>query len=837
MFQGMGSDLRYVLRVLRNSPAFTLVAVLSLALGIGANTAMFGVVRTLLLTPLPVEAPDELALVTWRREGKYAISQSASTSYADPGGGADFESNVSYPIYRALKAAAPKDTGLFAFAFVRGMSVSIPDRPAYLAGAALADSRYFSALRPGLALGRSFDGDDDRPGAPVVAVLSHSFWMRAFGGDPAILGRTVLLNGVAAEVVGVTGEGFRGLSLGGFFPQTDVTVPLASQPLVHPRLSPHEDLFSSDDAFWLRLMIRIPEGASWRATESVLDAAMGAVLSPLVGADGHLPELRLLPGSQGAQPVRPQVARLLYLLVGVVGMVLLIACVNLASLMLARGVGRQREMAVRRALGGGQVQVVRQIVLESGVLAAAGTVLGVVLTLTTRTLLEDLLVGSLGPGGVGEGQLQAAFDPWVLAATAALGMATTVIFGLLPALRLARLDPAAWLKDRGAGSSSPRLTTGRFLIALQMAVSVPLVVGAALFLRSMANLGAVELGFDPEGLVSFNVDPGFARLPEDEYPRLYQELLARIRDVPGIRSATLMENTLMSGIVSNTTVSVGDRSVRLFVNAVGPAFVETLGMRLLAGRVPGIQDDLDAPLVGAVNETAVRILFGGESPVGRILPVGSRSYHIIGVVNDTPYRDRREPVPPTLYPSALQRNGWGGHHVILRTAAPPARLEPVIREAVHQVDPALPVPELLTQSALIAQSSAKERLFMQILTLFGGFALLLAGIGLHGVTSYAVTRRSSEIGVRVAVGARPHQILWLVLRQVATLALAGLAVGIPLALTVGPLVGSLLYGVAPTSPLMVMAAVAALLSVAAAAGLLPALRAARLDALVALSRD
>lgn len=837
MFQGIGSDLRYVLRVLRNSPAFTLVAVLSLGIGIGANTAMFGVVRTLLLTPLPVEAPDELALVTWRREGKYAISNNASTSYTDPAGGADFESNVSFPIYRALQAAAPQDASLFAFALVRGMSVSVPGRPAYLAGATLADGRYFAALRPSLALGRSFGEDEDRPGAPVVALLSHAFWMRAFGGDPAILGRTVLLNGIAAEVVGVTDQGFRGLSLGGFFPQTDVTVPLASQPLVYPRLSPREDLFSSEETFWLRLMIRIPGGASWRDTESVLDAAMGSVPSPLVGTDGHLPEVRLLPGSQGAQPVRPQVARLLYLLVGVVGMVLLIACVNLASLMLARGVSRQREMAVRRALGGSHAQVVRQILLESGVLAAAGTALGVVLTLATRSLLEGLLIGSLGPGGVGQGQLQAAFDPWVLAATAVLGMATTVVFGLLPALRLARLDPAAWLKDRGAGASSPRLTTGRFLIALQIAVSVPLVVGAALFLRSMANLGAVELGFDPDGLVSFKVDPGFARVPEEDYPRLYQELLARIQDVPGIRSATLMENTLMSGIVSNTTVSVDDRSVRLFVNAVGPAFVETLGMHLLAGRMPGIQDDLDAPLVGAVNETAVRVLFGGASPVGRMLSVGSRSYHIIGVVNDTPYRDRREPVPPTLFPSALQRNGWGGHHVVVRTALGPARLEPLIREAVYRVDPALPVPELSTQSALIAQSSAKERVFMQLLTLFGGFALLLAGIGLHGVTSYAVTRRTSEIGVRIAVGARPRQILWLVLRQVVALAMAGLAVGIPLALAVGPLVGSLLFGVVPTSPRMVTAAVAALLGVAAAAGLLPALRAARLDPLVALSRD
>jgi predicted permease len=837
MFQGTASDVRYVLRVLLRSPGFAAVAVLSLALGIGANTAMFGVVRTLLLTPLPVESPAELALVTWRKEGKVDISQNGSTSYTDPADGADLRSNFSHPLYRALRDATPVGADLFGFAFIRGVSVAVGEQPAFLAGGAMVDGRYFPALRVGMAVGRPLTADDDRPGAPLVAVLSHSFWMRTFGGDRGVVGRSVRVNGVSAEVVGVTADGFRGLSMGGFFPQTDVTVPLSAQPVVHPRLSPGEDLFASEDTYWLRLMVRVRQGTGTEGVESALAAAFRSAPSPLLTMDEHLPVLRLIPGSQGAQPVRPQMARLLYLLLGVVGMVLLIACVNLASLMLARGVSRQREMAVRRALGGGRARLLRQAVLESVVLAAAGTLAGLGLTLGGRRFLSDLLTGSLGSGAFGNVDMGVVLDPWVLAATAALGMAATVLFGFLPALRLSHLDPVAWLRDRAAGSSSPRLTVGRWLIALQIAVSVPLVVGAGLLLRSVANLGAVELGFEPRGLVSFQVDPGYTRLPEEQYGRLYQELLARVGEVPGVRSVTLMENMLLSGLVSNSSTTVDDRRVVVFFNGVGPAFLETLGMRLVAGRMPGIQDGGDAPLVAAVNETAVRELFGGSSPLGQTFRMGSREFQIVGVVNDTPYRSQRDPAPATLYPSAFQRSAWGGYHMVLRTDMPPARLEAAVREAVYRVDANLPVPELRSQSDLIAQSTARERVFTQLLTLFGGFALFLAAIGLHGVTSYAVTRRTSEIGVRVAVGARPQQILWLVLRQVVVLAAAGLAVGVPLALSVAPLVGSLLYGVEPANPLTVVTSAVVMMGVAVAAGLLPALRAARLDALVALSRE
>ncbi len=837
MFDGLEAELRYIVRVLRRSPGFTAVAILSLAIGIGANVSVFSVVRTLLLQPLPVEAPDELRLVGWDREGDFSISQNGSTNYVDDDTGQNYRSNYSYPIYRALVEAAPPGTDVFAFAFLRGVSVAVGDRPAFLAGGALADGRYFSSLGVPMALGRPLTEADDAPGQPLVAVLSHAFWMKAFGGDPDVLGTTLRLNGSPTEVVGVTGEGFIGMSMGGFFPQTEVTVPLSAQPQVYPRLSSAASLFTSDDVFWLRVMARVRAGTSIGDAEQALERAARAHPSPLSVADGHVIEVRLLDGAHGAQPVRAETGRLLLLLQAVVGIILLIACLNLTSLMLARGVARQREMAVRRALGGGRARLARTALLESLVLGGIGTAVGVALSFGTRSQLGDLLSGSLGSGAFGDLVMGVEIDATLIAASALLGMTATVLCGLAPALRLSEVDPITWLKNRTTGSAAPRQTVGRVLIALQIAVSVPLVVGAGLFLRTVSNLGAVELGFDPDGLASFAVDPGYTTLDEDEYDDLYLALLSSVERIPGVTSVTLLENALMSGIVSNGSVEVDGETRMVHRNAIGPAYRETLGVELIAGRMPGIQDVRGAERVGVVNQTAVRELYGGSSPIGRTIGSSGDEVRIVGVVGDTPYRNQRDPVPATLYESALQRDGYGGHNIVVRSEIPLARLEPLIRDAVYQVDPDVPVPTIRSQVEIMEQTSARERVFTQMLTLFGAFALLLATIGLHGVTSYAVARRTSEIGVRVAVGARPGQILASVLRRVVGLALIGVAIGIPIALATGPLVASLLFGVAPTDPFAVAGAALAMLVVAAGAGLVPAVRAARLDVLEALQSE
>lgn len=834
---GLIADLRYTLRVLARSPGFVLVATLSLAIGIGANAAIFGVITSLLRDPLPVEKPEELVVVHWTREGDYNIRQIASGDYRDPVTGSSYRTNFSHPLYRSLREASP-DAQVFAFNFLRGLSIAVGDQPPVIGGGLLADGRYFPTLRPGMSLGRGFTEDDDRPGAPLVAVLSHAFWQRAFGGDPAVLGRTMRINGLPAEVIGVTEKGFDGMSRGGFFPVTDVTVPLSAQPQVAARWATDgASLLASDETFWLRVMARVRDRTKLPAVTSSLTAAFRSVQSPVNDAEASPPTLLLAPGARGAAPVGADTGRLLWILMGVVGAVLLIACVNLASLMLARGVARQREMAVRRALGSGRARLVRQTLLEGLVIAAAGTAAGLGLVFFAQGALGNMLTHGLGSSAFGSLAVKPKVDASLLGTSALLCVAATLVFGLLPAIRLSGLDPSSFLKHRVAGGSGPKLNIGRALIALQIGVSVPLVVGAALLLRTVSNLNDVELGFDPRGVVMFQIDPGYTRLPSDQYPALYTQLLERLRALPGVHSATLLENALMSGIVSNTRVTIDSENHRLYMNAVGPDFLETMGMRLLAGRMPGPVDGPDQPAVGALNQTAVQRLFGGASPMGATLNVNGREVQIVGVVSDSRYDRQRAPVYSTLYDAALQRPGWGGHHIVLRVSVPPAQLEPDIRRIVTAVDRDLPVPDIRTQLAQMERTIGRERVFTQLLSVFGAFTLLLACIGLHGVTAYSVTRRTSEIGVRIALGARPAGVLWLVLRQVAVLAVAGLVIGVPAAVIAAPVVGSLLYDVAPTDVIAIVAAAAVMLTVAFAAGAQPALRAARLDPLTALRAE
>jgi predicted permease len=690
-----------------------------------------------------------------------------------------------------------------------------------------------------LALGRPITQADNQPGAPLVAVLSHRFWMRAFGGDPSMVGAQIRVNGLAAEVVGVTGPAFQGLSKGGFFPETDVTVPLAAHARVYPRWQSFADgpLEAENDTYWLRVMARLSPDVPSQRTEEIFTATFRRQATTANDGDTPPAEVRLLAGARGAQPVPASRARMLYVLLGVVGIVLMVACVNLASLMLARGVSRQREIAVRRALGSGRARLVRQSVMESAILAGAGTIAGLLLAFGTRGALGRLVSSSAGSEAFGRIAAESAIDIRAVLFAGLLGAGATLLFGTLPALRLSNVDPMTWLKHRSAGSGMPKLTAGRVLVSLQIAVSVPLLVGSVLLLRTMSNLSSVELGFDPDGVSVFQLDPSFAQVPTEGHADLYMQVLEQIRQIPGVSSATIMGSALMSGITSNNWVEIDGEQHNIYVNAVGPDYLRTIGMRLIEGRMPGTQDIRGAPRVGVVNERLAREVFGAGSALGQTLTMGSSDYEVIGVVNDSRYRDARSEVPATVFPSALQRTGYGGNHVALRSSVPLGQLEPLVREAVGRVSRDLPVPALRSQLALVEESSGQERMVANLLTTFGLFALLLASIGLHGVVAYSVGRRTSEIGLRVAVGARPGQVQWLMLRQVLVLCGLGLTVGIPAALAAAPLVGSLLYGVTPTDVTTIVASSALLVSIALAAGYLPARRASRVDPLTALRTE
>jgi len=833
---GIGMDVRHVWRGLTTSKAFTAVAVLSLAIGIGANAAIFSVIRSLLLDPMAVPAPEELALVYWHQPGTLSVSSMNSSGHQDPGSGLSFRSNVSYPIYQSMRAAAPAGMSMSAFNFLRDVTVAMDDQPAITAGGLVADGDYFSVLGPRMQLGRAFGPADDQPGAPVVAVLSHGFWRRAFGGDPAVVGRQIRVNGLSTQVVGVTAEEFRGLSKGGFFPQTEVTMPMSAVGTLQPQWGDGASILTSERHHWVRVLVRQKTGLDSVAMTAPLASVIPGHVAPFAGGDAGPAQVLLLDAARGLDQTRPEMRRMLYVLMGVVGVVLLIACVNLAGLMLARGVARQREMAVRRALGASRLRLVRGLLIEGVMLAAAGGAAGVLLTFWSSGILANALTTGLANGPFGRQPITVTVDTSLVLSTFGLSLVAALIFSLLPAARLTRVSQATQLKQQAAGSSAPRMTLGRVLVAAQVGISVPLLVCALLLLRTVSNLGAVEVGFEPEGLAYFRLEMTATRLPEADQRLLYQRILNDVRAVPGVTSVTSVENVLVSGLTSNTNVTVDGQSKSLYTNAVGPAFVETMGMRLLAGRAPGVQDVAGAAPVGLLNETGARMLFGDKPALGQTVTAGRRTVQIVGIVSDSIYDGQRAGVRPTMFDSALQRQGFTTH-IVVRSSIPVERLAPELKRAVANVSIALPTPDVRSQVAQIEDRIGRERVFARLLTIFGAFALLLASIGLHGVTAYSVSRRTNEIGVRMALGAEPAQVLWLVQRQVAWLGIAGLVIGVPLGFAASPLLGTLLYGVAPSDMWTMGVAALVMLSVALLAGYLPARKAARLNPLAALRRE
>ena len=849
--QGLALDFRYAARVLARSPAFTLVAVASLAIGIGANTAMYNIVRALLVESLPVERPNELALAYWTRpaDTKVRMTELSSDSYRDPKSGERLQSNYTYGMFAALREAAGTATPVFGFNFIGQANLSIEGQPPRLAGGMLATYEYFPVMGLSMAAGRPFFASDDRPEAARVAVISYGLWMRAFGGDRGAIGRTIRVNGAPCEVIGVTPEGYRGLSQGGFYPPVDVTLPLSAQPDVMRRWSAMPasgaSLFTSNQ-FWVRAIARVPPGTS--GAQDRLAAALRSRFAQLPAATG--PELqqitlRFLPGGRGLDSLRKDTERPLAILGAVAGVVLLIACANLAGLLLARGAARQRELAVRRALGAGRLRLVRVLMAETMLLAMAGGIAGLLIAVWTGPIVASMLTVGLGAADVDLG------ISWRLVGlTAAIAIGAAILAGLVPALRLSgRLS--ADLTTR-AGHAGPRLATGRALIALQIAVSVPLLVGAGLFLRTIYNLSVVDVGFKAAGLVAFDVRPSLAGTGDAREPRdLYARVLERVRALPGVTSASLVENLPISGRSSSTSGMVGDKKINIRLNAVGPEFFETMGIPVVAGRSISDADRADTPPVVVVSEPFANEYFPGQRAVGQHFYIGEAYVEIVGVVAASRYRDLRTEPQPNVFDAYAQRSfatfpGFRGFlptatptemSVVLRTMTPFATMASAIPPAVKEVEPDLPVVDLKTQTDQIAESTARERMFMRLLVIFGGFAMLLACIGLHGVTSYAVARRTSEIGIRMALGAERSQVLWLILRQVLVLAVAGVALGVPMALAAGPAIGSMLYGLAPRDPTTMTGAVLVLLTVALGAGWLPARRAARMPVLSALTRE
>jgi predicted permease len=828
---GLGQDLKLALRVFWKNPAFAAIVVLTLALGSGANTAIFTLLDQVMLRALPVERPDRLVVL--HAPGPFSGWSEVNSDTVIP---------MSHPMFEGLRDRTPAFAGVLAHA-PASIHLTLKDATERVNGD-MVSGGFFQVLGLRAAHGRLFTPDDDRvPSGHPVVVLGHGLFERSFGGDPAAVGRTVNINNHPMTIVGVAPRGFNGVEVGS---AVDVYVPLAMQQEVQPTWGKRLGDWRSR---WLTAMARLKDGVP----PSEASAAANLVYSQLLQEDwAHIKggsdtfrtrffkkTLTLLPGGRGTSGMRDQSGTPLLVLMGMVGLVLLIACANVASLLLTRATSRHKETAVRLALGAGRLRLVRLHLVESMALSLAGGLVGLQLAYWVGQALVRAL-----PFSDATRTLSAAPDWRVGLFTLGLSVIAGMGFGLVPALRASRADLAPALKSEASSVVGGTFRLRKGLVVAQVALSLLLLIGAGLFTRSLMNLRALDPGFQPDRLFAFDVDP--ARSGQDFTTRV--ATLGRIQGElggePGVASASAAAVTLMSNSNSSSTVRVEGyeakegEDMNPSFNYVAPGFFETVGLPLVAGRDLSETDVLGAPPVAVVNEVFARYYFKNENPVGRRFGLGRRGegydVEIVGVVRDGKAASMREEPRRFVYVPYAQEESVGGLTYYVRSTVESDSFGAQLRAAVGRVDPTLPVTNLKTMQAQIGESLFVERMVAALSAAFGLLATVLAAIGLYGVMSFAVVQRTREIGLRIALGADRRAVLTLVLRDVAVLAALGIAIGLPGGYGLGKLIESQLFGLSARDPLTFGAATLALVTTAFVAGLVPAVRAARVDPMTAL---
>jgi len=843
-------DLRYGLRMLLKSPAFTIVATITLALGIGANSAIFNVLDAVLLRLLPVKAPQQLVVLTDPdAHGRIYGQEGGDRSLL---GFSEFEylrdHNDVYSGVFAADSEAPKlDVSIGSFS---GNLVAEPET----ARVQLVSGNYFSVLGVSAAIGRTFTPEVDRArGGSPVAVISYPYWKERFSLDPGVLGKSLRIHQTTFEVIGVAPPGFFGTTVG---EQPDIWVPLMMQDAVYPGL----DLLAPVQALgnnnaWLQVMARLKPGVTLQQSKAAINVAFKAFLVDTLGSrgtendrHGYLnQQINPQPGSRGSSSVHETFANPLKVLMGIVAFVLLTACANVANLLLARGAARQKEFAVRLAVGAGRSRLIRQLLVESLLLAVLGAAVGAVLARWADALLVKRVAGiSAVPGAI---QLALATDARTLGFTMLVAMLTTMLFGVIPALRATSLQVSPALKAaasaRTGGTSHHFLSTGRFLVVTQVAISMILLVAAGLFLHSLERLGEVSLGYNRNRLLLFRLYTAPAGYKGTAIIRLEQDLLARISTIPGVRSATLSSNGLFQDFESGDPIAIEDytpkssEELHSRFDHVGPGYFSTVGIPLLRGREIGPQDSVLGPRAAVINLAFAQEFFPNTDPLGKhvsdTFPGNPGEMQIVGVVADSKLNSLREPARPRIY-APLFNPLWEetAASYEIRIAGDAESIGRALRTAVQETNPALPQIEISTMSGLVDRSLGADRLVAMLSSCFGALALLLASVGLYGVMSYAVARRTNEIGIRMALGARRSNVLRLVLGHGSKLALLGVAIGIAGALVLTRFLSSLLFGVKPTDPLTFVIVSVVLAGVALLASYIPARRATKVDPIVAL---
>ena len=823
-------DIRHAVRSLRKSPGFLAVVILTLGLGIGANTAIFSLTDQVLLRPLPVRDPGSLVLL----DGPGAFQGRTMNAMT-----------FSYPMYKDFRDRNDVFTGVLA-RFPLSMTI-VWRGASERASGELVSGNYFEVLGIGPALGRVFNAADDQmPGAHPIAILSYGYWQRRFGGEPSVLNQTITVNGHPLTIIGVSARGFSGVQVG---QAADVMVPM----MMKAQMTPTWNDLDNRRSRWLTVMARLKPGVSQTQSEAAMNVIYRQINEQEVKAITNGSEtfrkrfvskhLDVLPGQRGVSDLRREFSTPLIVLMSMVGVVLLIACANVANLLLARTTARQKEISLRLALGAGRARIVRQQLVESGLLAAAGTMTGLLLAWWTGGLLLAAL-----PGDPAARNLSADPDLRVAGFALASGVFTAVVFGIVPALQATRTGVTLALKEESGsvagGGRQARLR--RVLVVGQVGLSMLLLAGAGLFARSLYNLKTLDPGFRVDNLFAFSVDPSLSGYDGDRLTALYRRMQEELAAAPGVRSVSMSETGALTGNDWSMTIRVDGyqakegEDMNPSVDGVGPRYFETMGIPLVRGREFNERDAKGAPRVAVVNETMAKYFFSGSNPVGRRFGFGrdkATDIEIVGVVKDLRSLELRDHAPRFIYIPYAQDENVTQLTYYVRAVQAGGSTAAGIRQAVQRLDANLPIFDMKTMDVQVDESLFVERMVAVLSVAFGALATLLAAIGLYGVMSYAVARRTREIGIRMALGAERGRVLWLVLKEVAVMAVAGILGGLTAALWLTRQVQSQLFGLAPSDPATLAAATALLALIAFAAGYIPARRATTIDPIRALRSE
>jgi predicted permease len=823
----MFQDIRFGVRMLLKNPSFTTVAVLSLALGIGANTAIFQLLNAVRLKMLPVAAPEQLAEV--RPTDMSGTRGNKSEPYPA----------VTNPIWEQIRDRQQSFSGIFAWSatsfnlaqggevrFVNGLWVS---------------GDAFNVLGVTAELGRLFSPTDDRRGCGTPGVvISHSFWQREYGGDQNVVGRNLTLADHQFQIIGVTPPSFFGLEVGRSF---DIAVPICAEAFI----SGENSRLGSGTSWWLMVTGRLKPGLSPVQATAQLESISPGLFKetlpanyPQVSVANYLGmKLEAVPVPAGYSELRENYESSLWLLLAIAGLVLLIACANLANLLLARASARERELAVRQALGASRARLIRQLLVESLLIALAGTGAGALLAQALSRFLVSFISTPNDTVFLGLG-----IDWRVLGFAAGVGLLTCVLFALAPALRATQIAPGEAMKAGGRGltASRERFSLRRGLVVVQVALSLVLVASAILFSRSLNKLLNVDTGLREEGILITRAGFGRLNLPVERRLAFTTEILDRIKTIPGVEAAADTDNVPLSGGSRSNSVWTDSAQEKLnaSINAVGASYFETIGIPLLSGRSFDSRDATNAPPVAIVNETLARKLLNGANPVGQGLRIEATPfapetrYEIVGLVKDSKYLDLREEQRPLIFLARSQEpHPAAGRQFLIRSRLPQVEVTGAVRRVLGEIDPSINV-SFQGFKAMIDDSLLRERLLATLSGFFGLLALLLASIGLYGILSYGVASRMKEIGIRMALGAGSAKVLAMIMREALLLVIIGVALGLPVVFAVTRFASTLLFGLTPTDPISLSVAGLALFVAALAAGYIPARRATKVDPLVAL---